>query len=79
MNEQFMQILEAIGPSAMLIIIQALSQMDEQTLQQLIQTLQQAARQEQGGAQQGQQMQQAPPQEQPSPAQQSNANLYGNY
>ena len=68
MNEQFMQILQAIGPEAMLIIIQTLAQMDEQQLQQLVQELQSMA---QGG---GQGQQQAPPEQAQAQASQ---NLYG--
>lgn len=68
MNEQFMQILQAIGPEAMLIIIQTLAQMNEQQLQQLVQELQSMA---QGG---GQGQQQAPPEQSQAQASQ---NLYG--
>ena len=68
MNEQFMQILQAIGPEAMLVIIQTLAQMDEQQLQQVVEELQ--AMLEQGGG--------AQPQEGMAPPQsQANANLYG--
>ena len=72
MNEQFMQILEQIGPEAMLIIIQTLAQLDEQQLQALVQELQNMA---QGGGQ-------APPQQQMPPEaqqQQANANMFGSY
>lgn len=72
MNEQFMQILEQIGPEAMLIIIQTLAQLDEQQLQALVQELQNMT---QGGGQ-------APPQQQMSPEaqrQQANANMFGSY
>ena len=68
MNEQFMQILQAIGPEAMLIIIQTLAQMDEQQLQQLVQELQSMSK---GG---GQGQQQAPPEQAQAQASQ---NLYG--
>lgn len=72
MNEQFMQILQQIGPEAMLIIIQTLARLDEQQLQALVQELQNMA---QGGGQ-------APPQQQMSPEaqqQQANANMFGSY
>ena len=67
MNEQFMQILEQIGPEAMLIIIQTLAQMDEQTLQALVNELTQMV---QGG---GGEM---APEEQQAAA---NANMFGSY
>ena len=69
MNEQFMQILQQIGPEAMLIIIQTLAQMDEQQLQQLIQELTRLA-QGQGQEQQG------PPPEAQAQAQ-ANTNMFG--
>lgn len=72
MNKQFMQILEQIGPEAMLIIIQTLAQLDEQQLQALVQELQNMA---QGGGQALPQ-QQMPPEAQ---RQQANANMFGSY
>ena len=72
MNEQFMQILQQIGPEAMLIIIQTLARLDEQQLQALVQELQNMT--QDGG--------QASPQQQMSPEaqqQQANANMFGNY
>lgn len=72
MNEQFMQILQQIGPEAMLIIIQTLAKLNEQQLQALVQELQNMT---QGGGQ-------APPQQQMSPEaqqQQANANMFGSH
>jgi len=48
-QEALMQIVEAIGPEALLALIQMLMQMSEEELGQLIQGLQQAAQAEAGG------------------------------
>lgn len=74
MNEQFMQILEQIGPEAMLIIIQTLAQMDEQTLQALVNELTQMV--QGGGGEMGGYKQQMSPEEQQAAA---NANMFGSY
>jgi len=50
MNEQFMQILQQVGPEAILIIIETLAGLSEEQLQQLIQELQQLAQQGDGQA-----------------------------
>lgn len=49
------KLLEQIGPEALLGLIQAILQMDENELKQLIQALQQAVQQGGGGAPQGSQ------------------------
>jgi DNA/RNA-binding domain of Phe-tRNA-synthetase-like protein len=62
----FMQILQQIGPEAMLQLIQLIVSMDQNQLQQLVQQLQEMMQQ---GAQQG-----------PSPEEaqvQANANMFG--